>query len=81
MKVYITKHVLTQGILERKVRIDRFGAAIVPDGWLSDYYRKGEWWRTFAWAHAAAEQMRLAKIKSLKKQLAKLEVMRFEEKP
>lgn len=74
---WITKYALTKGIQEVEGKTD-------GDGYLSygkyDYnhaFRK-EWYRTREAAIKRAEEMRLKKIASLKKQLKKLEKMRFE---
>lgn len=77
-KVWISKYALASGITEHEAEV-RDGAAF-----------PGEPFASFVWftmgkdAHetreaavAAAEQMRVKKIASLKKQLANLEAMRF----
>lgn len=78
---YITKYALTGGI-------QLVEAIEVGDGFLRDsrsrfqtlYHGEGrEWHRTYASALGRAEEMRIAKSVSLRKSLAKLEKLRFEE--
>jgi glutamyl-tRNA reductase len=69
--VYISKYALTEGIFEKEGDIsDDF-----PELFL--WYKKGEWHHTLEEAQAKAEQMRIKKIASLQKQLAKLEKLSF----
>lgn len=82
MKVWITKYALTKGIFETDVEVCR---EINPDmvkqtgiQW-PQYFHKPHWHESWGDAAAQAERMRQAKLKSLKKQIAKLEAMRFEE--
>lgn len=88
MKVWVTKYALTQGILEKEVEIcssDVSGHMIkitgTGIGWSPSeyYYGNGkEWHETKESAIKMAEFMRLKKIESLKKQIIKLEKMKFE---
>jgi hypothetical protein len=75
MKVYITKYALTQGIITSDV-VD-VGDNIVYDN-RGTYYHKPDWHESMDEAIQRAEAMRQAKIKSLQKQIKKLEDMRFE---
>jgi len=76
MKVYITKWALTRGIIEiddpefysNYVVIDNIQPMINPVDW---FYNKPA-------AIKHAEEMRVNKIASLKRQIAKLESMKFE---
>ena len=80
MKVYITKYALSSGIL--LIDVDDRGDGVVKDKSNSLLFFHGEgneWHRTFASAKPRAEEMRVAKIASLEKQLAKLRAMTFEE--
>ena len=77
---WITKYALTNGIKKCEVE-DCFDTS--PDyvkdrtaQWGGGYHRK-DWHRTREAAVARAEEMRLAKIKSLRKSLEKFEAMRF----
>lgn len=76
--VWVTKYALTIGIFEK------FGETLseeqfeVFDHGCYYYLHKHEWHRTKEEAIARAEQMRKAKIASLKKQLEKLENLHFE---
>lgn len=74
---YITKYCLTKGILSKTVENcgDRM-VKTVDDRWTS-YYHSQEWSRTHADAIRQSETMRLKKIASLNKQIAKLEKLRF----
>jgi hypothetical protein len=85
MKVYITKYALTRGIIEAEVsrqRANEDGYVVVFwDGGLNgeNVFGPTEWrWEREA-AVARAEEMRKAKIASHKKQIARLEKLRFEE--
>lgn len=72
-KVWITKYALTSGIIEKEAEI-KGGIAIVST--LETYYGK-EWHRTEEDAKKRAEEMRLKKIESLKKQIERLEKIQF----
>lgn len=85
IKVWITKYALTQGIYDAEVEIceesDPSGDMVHAGGaWGGSYYHgKGrDWHETKAGAVTKANEMRLKKISALKKQIAKLEAMRFE---
>lgn len=83
IKAWITSHALTRGIID----VD---AVVVRDDESSRMisYRRGsaytvyvygkDWHRTREAAVKRAEEMRLAKIKSLRRQIEKLEKLRFE---
>lgn len=82
MKVYITEYALTRGIIDvgdaelcrtidKQIRYKNSAGYIV-------YIHKPHWYKTKQEAIARAEKMRTKKIESLKKQIAKLENMRFE---
>ena len=82
MKVWITKYALTQGIFEAEAsECKGFDGMIeVVNRYSYEYYR-GEgkdWHRTKESAISRAEEMRQNKMSSLKKQLEKLENMKFE---
>ena len=75
---WITRHALSVGIKEELVtQSDSFPTLVVtyPN---REYYHGGHWHRTREAAVAKAEKMRVAKIASLEKQIAKLEKLRFE---
>ena len=76
---YISKYALSGGIKEVAVE-DCFRSAPnmvceVQNRWQT--YHGDDWHRTRAAAEAKAEDMRVKKIASLKKQITKLEAMRF----
>lgn len=82
MRVWITKYALTQGIIEKEVREGGKGfegMIVTKDKYPACFHGEGkEWHRTKESAIKEAEEMRKKKIESLKKQIKKLEVMKFE---
>lgn len=79
MKAYISKYALTKGIFE--VEAEECGdiTIYILQGYIIGGYFHGIGWHTTrAEAIKRAEEMRLKKIESLKKQIAKLEKKRFE---
>ena len=86
MKVYITKYALTQGIFEKDVEIcqstlnpNASNMIRVLDKFHEFYHGEGkEWHRTLESAIKRSEEMRLKKIGSLSKQIAKLQKLNFE---
>jgi hypothetical protein len=90
--VYVTKYALTKGIIEgdvdqtktsescRLMGNDAWVVALVETRAGSDWFMRGRsCFDDYSAAVARAEEMRTAKIASLKKQIAKLEKLRFEE--
>ncbi len=84
MKVYVTKYALTAGILEKEAEpaTATEGGILVRGNktrsWSADEYYHGRDWHTDREAAVLrAQEMRNAKIASVKKQLAKLEAMTF----
>ena len=80
IRVWITKYALTDGIREAEVseRVDPnvvMIKGVMADGTLDQYFHgEGkEWHRTLESAQLKAEEMRTAKIASLRKQIEKLE--------
>lgn len=81
MKVWITKYALTQGIFEKEAKeCDRPGMISIDEGYGCVYFHDEgkDWCRTRESAIKRAEEMRQKKIASLKKQIKKLEEMKFE---
>lgn len=76
MKVCITKYALTDGIQEMEGKLSEKKYFLSNDG----VYCIGQkdWHKTRAEAVTRAEEMRKAKIDSLKKQLDRLEKLKFE---
>lgn len=74
MKVYITKYALTSGVVEMEVKLAS-GDPTMVTGFESflDCFHKPDWHETKEEANARVQVMLDAKIKSVKKQLAKLE--------
>jgi hypothetical protein len=84
VKIYVTKYALTQGIWAveaEKAPSKRNYVRTV--GQFPTYYYKGQWCPSRKSALDHAEQMRIKKIASLRKQIKKLENMTIEvhEKP
>lgn len=80
MKVWITKYALTQGVYEVEGEASfRDGMFCVPrsEKSFAAYYHKPDWHETKEEAIAQAEKMREAKVKSLERQLAKIQAMQF----
>ena len=77
--VWISKYALTQGIFKKRGSIK--GDLNLFDSGESCmmYYRPNEYHRTWEEACARAEVMRQKKLASLRKQIAKLEGLVFEE--
>ena len=78
--IYITKYALSSGILEKEARIEDYGNGHLRafvNGY-SSYEIGSEAFLTKEDALKNAEERRLKKIESLKKQIEKLEVLRFE---
>ncbi len=80
MKVWITKYALTKGILEEEGEVSKNNADyLMVKDYCQDFYEEGnEWHKTRESAIKKSEEMRLKKIESLKKQIEKLEKMKFE---
>lgn len=85
MKVYVTKYALTTGIQELEAETTSVeGMICIPadrsKGWTLKqlFHGQGREWHTDREAAIArADEMRKAKIASVKRQLAKLEAMTF----
>lgn len=75
-KAYITAQALTKGIQEKMVR--RVSPTVVNVEGTMIYYRADEWWVSRENAVVQAEDIRLNRIDSLKRQIEKLEKMKFE---
>lgn len=78
---YISKYALTKGVYAVETDEPLFeGRMVVVRQKYGDayYHNEGQdWHRTREAANAKAEQMRIKKIGALKKQIVKLEAMRF----
>lgn len=75
--VWITKYALTQGLKEvRNKAIDIGDGRICIPG--DAFYGRGEWAHDRTEAVKRADAMRRKKIESLRKQIVKLEAMRFD---
>lgn len=87
MQIWVTKYALTTGIAEytrneKWTRLEDFANRMVtvedppaPNG--VSHFHKDEWHTTKEAALTRAETMRVAKIESLKKQIQKLEKLKF----
>lgn len=77
MKIWNSKYALTEGLIEQDG--EEVGDSMVKVGSLQYLHGEGkEWHRTRESAAARAELMRKAKIASVRKQLARLEALRFD---
>jgi tmRNA-binding protein len=77
MKIYVTKYALTTGITAENANVD--GAVAhwrTGSGWPMHAY-KGEWFESSEAALENAEQRRVRKLASLRKQIEKLEKKTF----
>ena len=81
MKVWITKYALTRGIIEADGELTSSDSVSILNRDLSlptHWFYKGDWYLDKESAIQKSEEMRQKKIDSLKKQIEKLEEMRFE---
>lgn len=77
MKIWNSKYALTEGLIEQDG--EEVGDSMVKVGSLQYLHGEGrEWHRTRESAVIRAEAMRKAKIASVRKQLARLEALRFD---
>lgn len=78
MKVWITKYALSSGISEQEADEQDGDYIWVGSGpALRQMFTKGEWHLDEHSAKTRAEEMRVAKIASLRKSIAKLEKLKF----
>ena len=81
MKVWITKYALTEGIYSSEAEACSSPHIIVIKGdginEFDQYFRRGEWFESRSDACDAADDMPERKIKSLRKQIARLEELSF----
>ena len=81
MKVFITDHVLTAGIVETEANVSSVSASMIcweAGGYSHCSHGEGRGWhRTKEGAVARAKEMQKKKIASLKKALKKIEDLRF----
>jgi hypothetical protein len=75
-KVWVTRYAFTDGIMEMEGKIRESGY-FRPDGNWS-YIPKKQWHHTKAEAIARAEEMHIAKLKSMDKQIKKISALKFE---
>ena len=81
MKVWITKYALTKGIIEADGELTGSESVSILNRGLSlptHWFYKGDWHSDKQSAIKKAEEMCQKKIESLKRQIKKLEEMRFE---
>ena len=77
MTAYITRYCLTDGIQEIEGETNSANPEYFYTGNMT-LFDKRDWHTTREAAVAQAEQMRIKKIASLKKQIARLEKLKFE---
>lgn len=78
MRIYVTKYALAQGIFEIDAEIVDGYARQLPRGEIGLFLKRSEYATTYAEAVAQAEKKRIAKLKSLEKQMKKIGAIRFE---
>lgn len=81
MKVWITKYALSRGIIEADGEFTSSDSVSILNRDLplpTHWFYKGDWHSDKESAIKKAEEMRQKKIENLKKQIQKLEEMRFE---
>jgi hypothetical protein len=78
---YITKYALSKGILYEECAVSSLGEylRLVNDQWMNIFKIGRDAFETYEEAHRKAVFMRDKKIKSLKKQLTRLEKLRFDD--
>lgn len=76
INAWVTKYALTKGVCE--VEVELRGGYAYSTCRFRTQFRPEHWYRLRANAQAKAEDMRIAKIASLRKQIAKLEKLRFD---
>ena len=76
VRVWISKYALTTGITEHDAKIVSERMCVVREHY-QPCYHKGQWHTSKAEAVARAEQMRKAKLASLRKSIARLEKLKF----
>lgn len=83
MKIFVTKYALTQGILVMEAEQKNEHLVLIPAGnngvnfFCSQYFHRGEWFKTREEAIVKAEDMRQRKLRSLQKQITKLQKIQF----
>ena len=80
MKVWITKYALTDGIIKVEAEQDKltYGFVVTEGAFKNEWFNRTDCFTSRNSAIKKAEEMRQKKIASLKKQIEKLERMRFE---
>ena len=82
MKVWITKYALTSGLFEAQAKLrDDISPTMISveeRGVHRQCFHGNDWHRTKEAALARAEEMRIAKLKSLDKQAKRIAAMKFE---
>jgi methyl coenzyme M reductase beta subunit len=84
IKAWITKHALTQGIYSVKAEVcldisDKMISTMESGGVMQQCFHKPDWHESWLAAVVRAEDMRKKKIASIKKQIKKLEDLKFVE--
>ena len=74
---FVTKYALTKGILQIRGRVcePSYGRMLQQDGKSNAYFHGQDWHTTLEEARMRASEMRVARIKALKRELAKLEAL------
>jgi len=77
VKMFVTKYALTDGIQELDLEVGKNGYAVNRGGCWQHFKIGKDAFRDMDSAVKDAEEKRLKKIESLKKQIAKLEKLKF----
>ena len=79
MRVYITKYALSDGIMEVEATETSQPNMIcyTCNGSYPQFFHKGDWYNNKEDANKQAETMRVKRIVSLEKQIAKLKKLKF----
>jgi hypothetical protein len=79
MVAYIVKDALSKGIrkVEAELAMDLRGIYVIGENGLSHYYGKRHWAPSYEEAIAKAETMRTKEIARLKRQIERLEKLKF----
>jgi hypothetical protein len=79
-KFWVSKYAMTKGVFPVNGEVSQTSSSMLVVREMYTYYLHGEgkeWHRTRESAVARAEEMRIAKIASLKKQIARIEKLTF----
>ena len=76
--VWVTKSALSGGLFKAQGNVDDIMPKMFDGDWLLEVYHGDDWHLTTDLALEKAEKMRVKKIASLEKSLAKMKALKFE---